>query len=116
MTKPKIVCFCGSSKFVDIMAIISWLIERDEGKITMGLHLLPHWYPNVAPDHLAEAEGAAEQMDELHLRKIDLSDEVFFYNEGGYMGESTTMELDYATKHGKDLRFLEPLPEESPKA
>jgi hypothetical protein len=39
--KPKIVVLCGSSKFVDIMAVCAWLIERDEQAMTMGLHLLP---------------------------------------------------------------------------
>lgn len=42
MKKPKIVTLCGSSRFVGIMAVCAWLIERDEGAITMGLHLLPN--------------------------------------------------------------------------
>ena len=56
------------------MAVCAWLIERDEGAITMGLHLLPQWYcKNEIPDHLAEHEGVAEKMDELHMRKIDMA-------------------------------------------
>ena len=30
MEEPKIVALCGSSWFVDIMAVCAWLIERDE--------------------------------------------------------------------------------------
>ncbi len=104
--KPKIVCLCGSSRFVDIMAVIAWLLERDEGKIAMGLHLLPRWYPDAPPHHLAEAEGVAEKMDKLHLRKIDLADEVFVINWHGYIGESTAKEIEYATAHNKPIRYL----------
>lgn len=103
---PEVVCFCGSSRFVDIMAIISWLVERDEEKITMGLHLLPSWYPDIVEDHLAESEGVAEQMDELHLRKIDLADEVYVINWNDYIGESTRKEIDYSITHKKPIRYL----------
>ena len=104
--KPKIVCLCGSSRFADIMAVIAWLLERDEGAITMGLHLLPQWYPGVPKHHLAEAEGVAEQMDELHLRKIDLADEIFVIDWTDYIGESTAKEIQYAKDNGVPIRYL----------
>ena len=104
--KPKIVCLCGSSRFVDIMAVVGWLLEKEEGKIAMGLHLLPRWYPDVPDHHLAEAEGVAEQMDELHLRKIDLADEIYVINWDGYIGESTAKEIAYALVTGKPIRYL----------
>lgn len=54
-TKPKVIVLCGSSRFVDIMAVTAWLLEKEEGAITMGLHLLPEWYSeDPIPDHLAE--------------------------------------------------------------
>lgn len=106
MKKSKIVVLCGSSKFVDIMAVCAWLIERDEGAIAMGLHLIPWWYSEEEiPDHLAEHEGVSEAMDELHLRKIDIADEVFIVNHKGYMGESTSKEIEYARSLGKTLRW-----------
>lgn len=104
--KPKVVVLSGSSRFVDIMAVCAWLIERDEGAIAMGLHLLPEWYPNIAPDHLAEVEGVAAKMDALHLRKIDLADEVFVVNCRDYIGESTRREIEYAQQQGKPLRWF----------
>jgi hypothetical protein len=104
--KPKIVVLSGSSRFVDIMAVCAWLIERDEGKIATGLHLLPRWYPACPDDHLAEAEGVAEKMDELHLRKIDLADEVFVVNFQDYIGNSTRREIEYAQQKGKPLRWF----------
>lgn len=105
--KPKVITMCGSSRFVDIMAVTAWLLERDEQVITMGLHLLPAWYTDVE-GHLAEHEGCAEEMDELHLRKIDLSDEIYVINYLGYIGDSTRREIAYAKEHNKKIRWLEP--------
>lgn len=107
MDKPKIVVLCGSSRFVDIMAVCAWLIERDEQAITMGLHLLPAWYATKEqiPHHLAEHEGVAAAMDELHLRKIDLANEIFVVNHGYYIGESTSNEINYAVDNDKEIRW-----------
>ncbi len=101
---PKIVVFCGSSKFCDVMAVCAWLVEKHENAITMGLHLLPYWYTD-AEDHLAEHEGVADQMDELHLRKIDLATEVFVINFDDYIGESTARETKYAKDRGLKIRW-----------
>jgi len=47
-------------------------------------------------------------LNELHLRKIDLADEVLILNVGGCMGESTQRELAYARQHGKRVRWWDP--------
>lgn len=105
--KPKIIVLCGSSRFCDVMAVCAWILERDEKAISMGLHLLPNWYSTEhIPHHLAEHEGVADEMDELHLRKIDLADEIFVVNYDDYIGESTTNEINYAEKHGKVIRWF----------
>lgn len=46
-------------------------------------------------------------MDDMHKRKIDMSDEIFVINVGGYIGDSTRSEIEYATEHGKKVRYLE---------
>lgn len=110
MKKPKIVVFCGSSKFVSIMSVAAWLVERDEQAIAMGLHLLPAWYKSPTGElpkhHLAEHEGVSDAMDSLHLRKIELADEVFVVNYDDYIGDSTRNEIAYATELGKPLRWF----------
>lgn len=106
MSETQITCLCGSSRFVDIMAVVGWLLERDENKIILSLHLLPQWYPNVPEHHLAEAEGVAEQLDELHLRKIDIADEIFVIDWQGYIGDSTSREIQYTIAHNKPVRYL----------
>lgn len=107
MTKPKIVVLCGSSRFVDIMAVCAWLIEREEQAISSGLHLLPDWYSaEDIPSHLAEHEGVAEQMDELHKRKIDLAAEIFVVNYQDYIGDSTKSEIAYAKSKRVPIRWF----------
>lgn len=111
-TKPKIICFCGSSRFIEHFGIWMWTAER-QGNIALGLHWLPPSYLDelgkpAEGDHQAEAEGVAERMDELHKRKIDLADEVFILNVGGYVGDSTKSEIRYALDHFKWVRWLEP--------
>jgi hypothetical protein len=101
-----IVCLCGSSRFVAHMAVIAWEMEK-LGTIVLSLHLLPDSYVGVQSDHQAEAEGIADRMDELHLRKIDLADRVFVVNVGGYIGDSTRREIAYARTTGKEVTFLE---------
>lgn len=104
--KPKIICMSGSSRFVDKMAVMAWEMEK-QGVIVLGLHLLPAWYNGVKAHHQAEAEGVRERMDALHLRKIDMADELFVFNEGGYIGDSTRDEIKYAKEKGKPIRYLE---------
>ena len=44
----------------------------------------------------------------MHLRKIDMADEIFVVNPGGYIGESTAREISYALRHGKKVSTLYP--------
>ena len=46
-------------------------------------------------------------LDDMHKRKIDMADEIFVINKGGYIGESTRSEIEYAKSIGKPVRYLE---------
>lgn len=48
-----------------------------------------------------------EMLDDMHKRKIDMADEIYVINVGGYIGESTRSEIEYAAKTGKAIRYLE---------
>jgi nucleoside 2-deoxyribosyltransferase len=104
MKKTKTICLCGSSRFVDVFAVVAWVLERDEHVITTGLHLLPWWY-GAEDHHQAEAEGVSDSFNELHLRKIDQADEIFVVNCRNYIGDDTRREIAYAQEHGKPIRF-----------
>ena len=51
--------------------------------------------------------GTKEMLDDMHKRKIDMADEIFVINVGGYIGESTRSEIAYAEKNGKKVNYLE---------
>lgn len=101
--RPQIVCLCGSTRFMDAFHAAGWQLTLD-GCIVLSVGVCKH-----AEDHGGEALGqdVADRLDELHLRKIDLADQVMILNVGGYIGESTRRELEYARRHGKHIRFLE---------
>jgi hypothetical protein len=42
----------------------------------------------------------------VHLRKIEMADEMLVLNPGGYIGESTAFEIMYARSKGKRIRYL----------
>lgn len=48
-----------------------------------------------------------EMLDDMHKIKIDLADEIFVINVGGYIGESTKSEIEYAKSMGKKINYLE---------
>ena len=102
-TMPKIVCLCGSTRFMETFFEEGWR-ETLEGKIVLSVGVCKH-----AEDHGGEALGkeVADKLDQLHLRKIDLADEVLILNVGGYIGESTRLEFEYAMVEGKNIRMLE---------
>jgi hypothetical protein len=53
-----------------------------------------------------EATPEKQALDQLHFRKIEMSDGIFVVNPGGYIGGSTRREIDHATKLGKTVEYL----------
>jgi hypothetical protein len=106
----KIVCIIGSSRFADINAVKMWEFAK-EGTLALGMYLLPDWYweatEKTEKGHAAEQEGVAETLDDLHLTKIRLADEVYVLNVNGYIGERTAYEIEYAKELGKPLVYHE---------
>lgn len=104
--RPKIVCLCGSTRFWRQFQEAS-LRETLAGRIVLSIGAA--W--GTDDDHFGnlpkeEYERVKAMLDELHLRKIDLADEVLILNVGGYIGNSTSQELEYAREKGKTIRFL----------
>jgi len=101
-TKPKIVCLCGSTKFKQEFLDANFR-ETMKGNIVLSVG----WFSHTDKKIFFPTKEEKLMLDELHKRKIDLSDEVLILNVGGYIGESTKGELDYAKEHSKEIRFLE---------
>ena len=105
--RPKLVCICGSSRFVAESAVAAWELNK-QGVATFFMPLLPRWYPGVREHHQAEAEGVAKNLDDLWLKLIAIADEVLVINVGGYIGERTRIEITHAKFLGKPVKFMEP--------
>lgn len=105
MDKPKIITLCGSTRFKDEINAANARLTL-AGNLVISLGVFGHV---DMPDHDWTTGGneAKQMLDDLHKRKIDLADEVFVINVGGYIGESTLGEITYARKHGKRVRYLE---------
>ncbi len=102
--KPIIVCLCGSTRFVN--QYNEWRKKLTlEGKIVLGIEIVTTQSQKEDPQH--SNFKVKQMLDELHLRKIDLADEVMILNAGGYIGDSTRRELEYAIAHNKKIIYLE---------
>lgn len=44
---------------------------------------------------------------DMHMKRIDIADEIFVINKGGYIGSSTESEIKYANKMGKKVVYYE---------
>lgn len=99
--KYKIITLCGSTKFKE-----DFLREQKrltlEGNIVLSVGLFGH-----SGDTEVWNEGVKELMDDMHKRRIDLSDEIFVINKDGYIGSSTKSEIEYALKTNKIVRYME---------
>ncbi|MGW6016145.1 hypothetical protein [Streptomyces sp. NPDC055210] len=107
-SRPPIVVLCGSTRFWEQFTEAS-LYETAAGRIILapGCNLKqPHplWVDPVQADRLKRV------LDDLHLRKIDLADDVLVVNPGGYIGSSTAREIEYARSLGKPIRYTHPAP------
>ena len=101
--KYKIITLCGSTRFKD-----DFLREQKrltlEGNIVISVGFFGH-----SGDGELVSESTKEMLDDMHKRRIDLADEIFVINKGGYIGSSTKSEIEYATKTNKKVEYLEPI-------
>jgi len=99
--KYKVVTLCGSTRFKDEYLAVQKRLTL-EGNIVISVGLFGH-----SGDDEVWTEGTKAMLDDMHKRKIDMADEIFVINVGGYIGESTRSEIEYARTHGKVVKYLE---------
>jgi hypothetical protein len=96
------------------MLIKQWELTK-MGFIVVSWCALPDsYYKGEDKTHIGDQEGVKIIVDEIHKRKIDLADEVYVLNIGGYIGESTRSEIDYALANNKPITYLETVGEITP--
>lgn len=104
----RVITLCGSTRFKE-----AFLEEQKrltlEGNIVISVGLFGHSgdtevWEGMSEDTLTKTKL---MLDDMHKQKIDMADEIFVINVGGYIGSSTMSEIEYAKKTGKTVRYLE---------
>jgi len=97
----KVITLCGSTKFKD-----EFIIAQKEltlrGNIVISCGLFSH-----SGDEELITNSIELMLDDMHKRKIDMSDEIFVINKNGYIGNSTRNEIEYALLKGKIINYLD---------
>ncbi len=105
--KYKVITLCGSTRFKNAFMNTQKRLTL-EGNIVISVGLFGH-----SGDDEVWADGTKEMLDDMHKRKIDMADEIFVINVGGYIGSSTQSEIEYAQATGKKVFFLERMEHDS---
>lgn len=98
--KYKVITLCGSTRFKD-----EFIKEQKrltlQGNIVISVGMFEY------SDDEVRSENTKAMLDDMHKRKIDMADEIFVINKGGYIGTSTKSEIDYALSKGKKVNYME---------
>lgn len=106
--KYKVITLCGSTRFKDAYMEAQKRLTL-EGNIVISVGLFGHSGDQEVWDGMDEGtlSKTKEMLDDMHKRKIDMADEIFVINVGGYIGDSTRSEIEYAKSHNKEVKYLE---------
>lgn len=106
--KYKVVTLCGSTRFKEQFMEVQKRLTL-AGYIVISVGLFGHAGDQEVWDGMDEGtlSKTKEMLDDMHKRKIDMADEIYVINVGGYIGDSTRSEIQYAEAHGKTVRYYE---------
>lgn len=106
--KYKVITLCGSTRFKEQFMEAQKRLTL-EGNIVISVGLFGHAGDQEVWDGMDEGtlSKTKEMLDDMHKRKIDMADEIYVINVGGYIGDSTRSEIQYAEAHGKPVRYYE---------
>jgi hypothetical protein len=106
--KYKVITLCGSTRFKDEFMESQKRLTL-EGNIVISVGLFGHAGDAEVWENMDEGTltKTKEMLDDMHKRKIDMADEIYVINVGGYIGSSTKSEIEYANATGKGIRYLE---------
>lgn len=101
----KIITLCGSLKFQKEMMIIA------EKMALNGNCILTPVYPIL--ENNEKTDEQINMLKEAHFKRIELSDAILVMNVNNYIGESTSLEIEYAKKLGKEIMYYTELMKEN---
>ena len=100
MKRYNIITLCGSIKFKD-----EFLKVQEKLTLERNIVFTPNFFNNIKKEEITKERK--KMLDEMHKQKIDMSDEIYIINVGGYIGDSTKSEIEYAKSKGKKVSYLE---------
>ena len=95
-----IITLCGSIKFKD-----EFMKVQEKLTLEGNIVFTPNFFNNIKKEDI-DLE-TKKMLDKMHRQKIDMSDEIYVINPGGYIGESTKSEIEYAKSKGRKISYLE---------
>ena len=98
--KYNIITLCGPIKFKT-----EFLKVQEQLTLEGNIVLTPNFFNNIKKEDIND--DIKDMLDKMHRQKIDMSDEIYVINFGGYIGESTKSEIEYAKKKKKKVKYLE---------
>ena len=99
--KYKVITLCGSTRFKDEFIKAQKELTL-QGNIVISVGMFGH-----SGDNEIWTDDTKDMLDDMHKRKIDMADEIFVINVGGYIGTSTKSEIEYAKVKGKNINYLD---------
>ena len=99
MEKAKVIVISGSMRFWNTILKVADKLTQ-EGNIVLS------------PFKDSRSVLTSEDLKlhaELHRQKIDMADEMYVVNLGGYIGDAVQDEIDYANQLGMEITYHEPL-------
>ncbi len=94
----KVVTLCGSAKFKD-----EFLKVQQDLTLKGNIVLLPVFFDKDK----TLTDNKISMLKDMHMKKINIADEIFVINKNGYLGDSTKLEIEYAKNLSKKINYLE---------
>ena len=95
----KIITICGSMRFQNEMIKVAAELETEKDLCVLQ--------PVYNCGGKAYSGQELQKFAAAHYKKIDISDAIYVVNVGGYIGESTTREIEYAKRLNKEIVYME---------
>ena len=95
----RVITLCGSTRFKEDFERVNKELTL-AGNIVISVGCFGH-----AGDVFTDEQKI--MLDDIHKRKIDMADAIYVINKDGYIGSSTRSEIQYATRLGKQIIFME---------
>jgi hypothetical protein len=94
----RVITLCGSTKFKK-------QFREAEASLTLQGHIVISLGFFEQSEGIKITEEQESMFKEMHFKKIDMADEIFIIDVNGYIGSSTSKEIEYAKKTNKSVHY-----------